>query len=432
VTTPSRQIVERAGPDAAVVVTSDHGVTLTGGHAGPEPEVVATPVVLSGPGLPTGTLPAMAQCDLPQLVARVLDAGPLPPPNLTVRPTLLRVPAVAACLLALATLANGVLGAALAFGASGRPHAGRLNVTVWAALALLLLGHFTAAAALAAAVLAATAFRVGRGGPVAARTTGAPLAAGVALAVGVAWMAARLAAEGRPAGGLARWLLPAAAVVLLVTAGRQAFRLPGVPAAATLAAGAATGWLLGGAGTAAAFAGGFVAAGVIGGWLESAADDGEAFAPGRSPLAAGAALAIGASLAVMTAGESLSLSTLHVSAAYEAALHGGGGLAVAVALTLLHQAVPPAGLALGLVLSARRWSAAAAGALFVGMTATLAGEAFLATALLLGSGDQRLQSLSLGGLLRSASAMVFLTGVTALALLAKRATSDAAGPNAIT
>jgi predicted AlkP superfamily pyrophosphatase or phosphodiesterase len=49
-------LIDRAGPGTTVIVTSDHGVTDGGGHAGPEREVVETPVVVRGPGLPRGDL----------------------------------------------------------------------------------------------------------------------------------------------------------------------------------------------------------------------------------------------------------------------------------------------------------------------------------------------------------------------------------------
>ena len=50
------QLIARAGPGGTVLVTSDHGVTAQGGHAGPEPDVVTVPVVVRGPGLPSGDL----------------------------------------------------------------------------------------------------------------------------------------------------------------------------------------------------------------------------------------------------------------------------------------------------------------------------------------------------------------------------------------
>jgi len=68
-------IVEAAGDDAAVVVTSDHGHIDEGGHGGSEDDVTSTPVVLAGEGFTTGASGEIAQSDLAPTLAAVLGVG---------------------------------------------------------------------------------------------------------------------------------------------------------------------------------------------------------------------------------------------------------------------------------------------------------------------------------------------------------------------
>ncbi len=74
------RLIARAGPGATVLVTSDHGVTAQGGHAGPEPDVVAVPVVVHGPGLPRGDLETIRQRELGSLILPAFALPPLPAP----------------------------------------------------------------------------------------------------------------------------------------------------------------------------------------------------------------------------------------------------------------------------------------------------------------------------------------------------------------
>jgi hypothetical protein len=61
----------------AVVVTADHGHLDEGGHGGPEPEVLATPLVLAGEGVKAGVKSEARQIDIAPTIAALLGL-PLP------------------------------------------------------------------------------------------------------------------------------------------------------------------------------------------------------------------------------------------------------------------------------------------------------------------------------------------------------------------
>jgi hypothetical protein len=63
-----------------LVVTADHGHVATGGHGGPEPEVMQVPLVMAGRGVRAGTTGTCAQVDVAPTVA-VLLGLPLPSAN---------------------------------------------------------------------------------------------------------------------------------------------------------------------------------------------------------------------------------------------------------------------------------------------------------------------------------------------------------------
>ncbi|HSK79517.1 MAG TPA: alkaline phosphatase family protein [Thermoanaerobaculia bacterium] len=137
------RLVERAGPDTAVVVTSDHGVTASGGHAGPEEDVVRTPVVVRGPGLPRGDLGTLRQRDLHRLIV-ALPARPSRAPSRPWLPAFGVVLALAGCL--------GVC-RQLVLGAEGRHAATWLDAALWIGIALAVAGLPWAAILLALAAL---------------------------------------------------------------------------------------------------------------------------------------------------------------------------------------------------------------------------------------------------------------------------------------
>lgn len=137
------RLVERAGPGTAVVVTSDHGVTASGGHAGPEEDVIRAPVVVRGPGLPRGDLGTVRQRDLHRLISALPDT-PSPAPSRRWLPALSLLLALAGCL--------GVC-RRLVLGTEGRHAATWLDAALWIGIALAVFGFPWIAVLLALAAL---------------------------------------------------------------------------------------------------------------------------------------------------------------------------------------------------------------------------------------------------------------------------------------
>lgn len=170
------QIARAAGPRTAILVTSDHGSSDTGGHAGPERDALVTPVVTHGPGLPAGMFAPLRQHDLPHLVAAALgvaiqSTAPQPlPPNALMRfiPLLGGALLLAAAMVLLARVPRDL----------ARRRYFVANAALWPTLALLLLGRYHVAAILAGTVLVALAIKTGWRIP---RYLIFALAAGVAL-----------------------------------------------------------------------------------------------------------------------------------------------------------------------------------------------------------------------------------------------------------
>lgn len=146
------ELLRRAPAGTAVLVTSDHGVNDRGGHAGPEPVVLNVPVVVHGPGLPTGNLGALRQRDLHRLILRPLGlslAVPEPPRAVSSWSSWW---ALLPALLAIGTAM--MIWAAVAAGTES-PRAGFfLNAALWPALALAFVAPGVAVG-LAVAVLVA-------------------------------------------------------------------------------------------------------------------------------------------------------------------------------------------------------------------------------------------------------------------------------------
>ena len=128
------RLVAAADPETTVVVTADHGTTDAGGHAGPEEEVLAVPLVVWGPGSPRGDLGTVLQKEVQRSVLGALGLEPLPaaPP---VRPAPL--PALIAILGMAGSLA---VGSVVLRGAEGPRAATWLNAGLWVALAFALAG----------------------------------------------------------------------------------------------------------------------------------------------------------------------------------------------------------------------------------------------------------------------------------------------------
>jgi hypothetical protein len=66
------RILEEAGTDATVILTSDHGHIDAGGHGGPEDVVTTTPLVVAGPGTVIGATGEVSQADVAPTVAALL------------------------------------------------------------------------------------------------------------------------------------------------------------------------------------------------------------------------------------------------------------------------------------------------------------------------------------------------------------------------
>jgi hypothetical protein len=66
------RILDEAGTDATVILTSDHGHIDAGGHGGPEDIVTTTPLVLAGRGTVIGATGEVSQADVAPTVAALL------------------------------------------------------------------------------------------------------------------------------------------------------------------------------------------------------------------------------------------------------------------------------------------------------------------------------------------------------------------------
>jgi hypothetical protein len=168
------ELLERAGPRTAVLVTSDHGTTDRGGHAGPEPEVASVPVVARGPGLPATGGMSLDQKDIPGLLLAPLGLALPPRPEAGPGRPLLGV------LLAAIALACGVALCRRLPAIDGAGPPSLLNAALWITLALAAFGPPLAAALAALSALAAAVFmtRGAGGGPGRAAL---PYLAGLAL-----------------------------------------------------------------------------------------------------------------------------------------------------------------------------------------------------------------------------------------------------------
>jgi hypothetical protein len=66
------RILEEAGTDATIILTSDHGHIDAGGHGGAEDVVTTTPLVVAGPGTVIGATGEVSQADVAPTVAALL------------------------------------------------------------------------------------------------------------------------------------------------------------------------------------------------------------------------------------------------------------------------------------------------------------------------------------------------------------------------
>ena len=66
------RVLEEAGKDATIILTSDHGHIDAGGHGGSEDVVTTTPLVVGGPGTVIGASGEVSQADVAPTVAALL------------------------------------------------------------------------------------------------------------------------------------------------------------------------------------------------------------------------------------------------------------------------------------------------------------------------------------------------------------------------
>jgi hypothetical protein len=66
------RVLEEAGNDATIILTSDHGHIDAGGHGGAEDVVATTPLVVAGPGTVIGASGEVSQADVAPTVAALL------------------------------------------------------------------------------------------------------------------------------------------------------------------------------------------------------------------------------------------------------------------------------------------------------------------------------------------------------------------------
>lgn len=460
------QLVEAMEPGTALLVTSDHGNTERGGHAGPEPSVLTTPLVTFGPGFP-GSMPSqLPQTSIPAIAAAALGV-PLPahlsPRHEASRLSrygfwviLLPVPVALLCGLRIGSGVSGV--------ASGWRHAFVLNAAVWGAVVLMWAGRFSAATALCLAALAGVALCIPPG-----------VSAAVVAAVVAAGAFGGVLATLRLADGFLLLAHPAttgtaiASTMLVLTAGAVA-RFSATPALSCsgvlsrfraaitgnrLATRADTAFrgalrsgglavLIGGCLAAmlahfhglvlflVAFLGGRLAAR----WLKfnRSRDSGHAFSPMRPDTAGGLKCIAGGSLTAFVlmllyriSSGSVSLSSLDVSLA-ASLLEWRAPVVAAVFTVIAAQAIPAAGLLIGL----RRWlvsaSSSAVAHYAAGVAAVVVGQTTAGLVLLHQTSSQAAASLAMGLALRvTAEALYLFLGLGLLLLLSQppRRTADA-------
>ena len=349
------ELLRQAPPGTAVVVTSDHGISDRGGHAGPEPAVLDVPVVVRGPGLPSGELGSLRQHGLHRLILaplglRMTVSEPAPPPQ----------PwwGLAFALVAVA----GATSVWSRVAAGTEPERARftLNAALWLALGLAFVLPWLAMWVAVAALLGVSFARSPSPG--------------------------RAGGDGRGGQGVRGLLLAGcalAALRLLDASSSLDAPLP-LPSPlarlATLLLGIATG----------------LALRRTPGWLQGLG-----------------AAALPVLLARLFLGETLSLSTLDVREAFHL-VDGPLGLPGAAATALLLQAFPFLALLLGLLASPP--SEETLRGLVAGMGAALAGQAFVAALLLRPEMDATAASLGLGLLVRliGETTALFLGGAALL------------------
>jgi hypothetical protein len=382
-------VVRAAGPDTAVVSTSDHGLSSRGGHAGPERSVREVPVIAVGPGVPDRPLGALAQGEIAGVLSRAMGVGAPVPARA-------RAPAagwpkelpILALAIGLASFVRIAGGATSREGASRSP-VWTLHLAVIATLVAAASISHLLALALALVALGRAAWR----GTSDVSCLGAVLA-GAGCAVGAIAASRRVLDAGGPfealSGRSSSWVLTILAAFLLVVAAMIAERRHRTTGLAReVDAHRAS---------------------------SSARQGGERAA--RRWVWLGAAVPVLGGLLRFVHGETWSLSTLDVSAAFPL-VDGPLGLPGALMVVVAQQALPELGLAAIAIAIAWRAGDDAIGAVVAGAAAVLSGAAAVASIVLLQAETQVVSALAVGGLARIATAVSTLfPGIAALLMLA--------------
>lgn len=126
-------LIQVAGKDTLIVITSDHGVTVAGGHAGAEPDVLETPLVASDKTFAKTISGGFSQAFVPHLLAEAMGRRLPSPGTVSVSPPFLSRTFV---LLTIAATLTGGLAVIvlLRSSANARPPeyaAFGLNLSVW-------------------------------------------------------------------------------------------------------------------------------------------------------------------------------------------------------------------------------------------------------------------------------------------------------------
>ncbi|HYO16279.1 MAG TPA: alkaline phosphatase family protein [Thermoanaerobaculia bacterium] len=384
------ELMDRAGPGTTVIVTSDHGVTDQGGHAGPEQEVLEVPVALGGPDLLPSDFGEFPQKDLPRLVLSPFGLSlPAAPPEAP-----RRFRATAHLLFLLAVVAGMVICRALMAGAEGGRVATLLPAALWIGIVLAVLGLFRLALLIVLAALGFAAWKTAGPWRSRWRLSGfgriEPEWIGALAALGFAWLlgSSRLFEPRFDDLSFARGFRPLAILFVAsgllrqvrIRKGREVWRAhpKGRILAAALVLGGGA-WILGGP----PLLGICAVAGLAGALLSSflvtevRPPDGPesllAWALDRSALQLGFLCGFLPAFFSSLLGETASLSTLDVRFAFRIA-DGPLGLPGAVLAVLLPQALPTLALLLGLAPALARSHPGRTGEFAAGMALAVLGQ----------------------------------------------------------
>ena len=335
-----RRMLPHLGADDLIIVTSDHGNTLAGGHAGPEPDVLNVPIVVGFNAHPT-SMTLQRQTDVAPFIAASLGLGWAEPHIPSVR----SAAGVSGAARILAWLAAIWLIAGIRAETSGRLSHTLLNVTIWVVLGLAAAVGHESAAAVALVALVAFAWASSNSQWQFLRPVIAANVLGMALAT------IRLLDGTGPTwnSGAARDAALLVSTLLALCIGRG-----------------------------------------IGWWIERRPE---------SALACGAAAVVAAIAAARVGGQSLSLSTLDVRWAYKLA-GSETTLPVAVLVVALMYAAPTIALVAGLLPRLKQQAAELVARFSVGAGAVLLGQ-LLAMSIAFSATPEK-AALAAGGLLRVA------------------------------